>query len=382
MELLKRTAAWFHATKDPQPEEMQPEKQRQPAPFPLLQLTPELILYISDFLDPASRVLASQTCHALRAILGGTRLSYSQYLDYLTALSRTSSCDEWVCEVCMVIHPIYKREKPTPRWYSPCIAPLLKRAPWRDKGRWICKLRTDYNDSIFNFLLDHGYVQLALRIVRLGNSGFITHHRQLIACHHGRFFPYWADMLDHTQNVHQKLNPRIVQAADGELRYLLMTSWFQRADPTSQTLAYEDVADILACPHQQVQQKKLKRNERCMLAKASDIAFEHRAQELRGACFSCRTDYTVFVALDGMSFELHIWQDLGTEDSPMDPSWGNHITKYSRGLRKAPRRLFPDWHPDPPTLHTKPGSIRELYYRNSEAKGGAFGIGVPFIWVT
>lgn len=354
--------------------ETQAQPQPQPAPCHLLQLPLEVLLHISGFLDPVSQTLASQTCHALRAALGdspaGTRLSYSQYLDYLTGLSRCNPRDEWVCEVCMAIHSIHRRDRPTSRWSPPRMSPLLCWVPWLPRTGWaVRKRRSDYNDNIFSLLLDRHYVEVSLKCARLWDFDYTKYHKKLVAFHHKRFFPHWADMLVRSDNVYQKLNPRIVETAYGTLRYLLMSSWFQRADPTSlKKLTYRDVAGIVVCPHQRVQQKRLKRRERCLLAKASEMAFKWRAQQLRGACFCCRTDYAVSVAADGMSFELHVWQDLGTEEFPMDPAWGGRRMKSpSRSWRKPPRHLLPDWYPPtPPPVHERSGSIRELYYRHSE----------------
>ncbi|KAF2964670.1 hypothetical protein GQX73_g8895 [Xylaria multiplex] len=81
--------------------------------IPFLQLPVELLGYIATFLSPADAVLLSQTCRLIRACL--TR----------------DLPEQWVCDYCMALHPINKRDKPTTA-RRPCSCPMfLLLSIWR-----------------------------------------------------------------------------------------------------------------------------------------------------------------------------------------------------------------------------------------------------------
>lgn len=89
----------------------------------ILNLPPDLILSISEALTPAGRTILSQTCRPLCIILGkgpgAAKLSFDQQLEYLACHVRESP-DEWLCEVCMTLHPVSEHDTPNTPEHIQC----------------------------------------------------------------------------------------------------------------------------------------------------------------------------------------------------------------------------------------------------------------------
>ena len=119
---------------------------------------------------------------------------------------------------------------------------------------------------------------------------------------------------------------------------------------------------LFICPHQS-RSILIEGHKDYELSSAIETSFILRSEEICSACPFCRTDFSIRVSADLESAELHVWQDLGPEGSPMDEGWNSQVRRHSyRTLRSCGvycrTKLA--------TVYHEPGSIRSLFDYNDE----------------
>ncbi|RYO98547.1 hypothetical protein DL764_007054 [Monosporascus ibericus] len=332
-------------------------KQNQDNSF--LQFPPELICLVGEFLTPAQLALFSQTCRSLRATLGrrsnAAHLSRTEYFEYLAVRARGLP-EQWVCERCMALHPIVKLDAPATRHdFSSC--PLALFTTSRD-GHLYRRSRGDSRLGYSQFRIDHHHVQLALKYTRLQHHKYNSYLQALMAPHHDMRFGPRAAILHRAAipcKLHYSAYPKVVAGDDGNLRFLLLSTWRYhkgREDISLRNIGYQRI-----CPHLELNDCTvpcLHGDPSHVLETAVEEALEARGdgRERIGACPRCATDFSVQLTSEYLN--LHVWQDFGPEGSPVDLAWKSQSSAH--GLDGVP-----NWRFAGPTLYHEPGTIRKLY---------------------
>ncbi|KAI1441159.1 hypothetical protein F5Y02DRAFT_311873 [Annulohypoxylon stygium] len=312
---------------------------------PLLQLPVELIHRISNELSPSSRLILSQTCRPLREILGKDvsliRFTRQDRCEFLAAIARQLP-DRWVCEACIGLHGVITVDTPE----TPCsITCLAGRERWRYTGYG----QRDRLDSRL-LRIDHRHIQLALKYTRLQCYRYQQYLNQLIAPHINPSFEThpWPYKQPNKLAVRYSAYPKIVMGHDGNLRFILLSTWCYQEDGSP--LSLPAMGDLKICPHLRLMYGLGKGvghdlgSLRGILRPYLLHGGRHRTKGYYYCCY-CPTDLRITKSPGRI--ELHAWQDLGPEGSPLDKSWRVHIHLVAaRGL---------------PYLSHEPGSVWELY---------------------
>ncbi|KAH8907443.1 hypothetical protein BR93DRAFT_967350 [Coniochaeta sp. PMI_546] len=332
-------------------------------------------------LDPEHRLVLALTCRVLHGFHAAVRhfrnqqLTRDQHLEYLACIAR-SLPEQWVCEACLELHAINPFDTPENPMNLTC--PL----GWADWGYTAYGLGWSVSNRR-TIRLDHRHVQVALKHLRLRNEASEYANKLLAARHYENSRTYdqelsWSIKLAARCSVY----PKAKTGADGQLRYLTLTTWrFQR---DGQAISLDDMGDLKICTHLGVapylpppdfRYPQLWRNPflpHDFLAVAVLAALGQQQQqqqqqeeedhdhdgnsgasvvEVCGACPRCPTDYAVRASRECV--ELMAWRDLGPEGSPMSLAWRVQVSD-----------LRPDhWNSIHVglTLDHEPGSVRALY---------------------
>ncbi|RYP66803.1 hypothetical protein DL771_007601 [Monosporascus sp. 5C6A] len=319
-----------------------------------LQLPLELICLVAEYLTPVDLALFSQTCRSLRATLQGhsnaAHLSRTEYFAYLAGRARGLP-EKWVCGRCMALHPIVKRDTPASIYcMSSCPLGWVTRSLDSNLYRGV---RTDARLRYRQIRIDHHHVQLALKYTRLQSRKYNSYLQALMAPHHDlRFGPSVVIPL----KTHYSAYPKVVAGDDGNLRFLLLSTW--RYHKGRKYISLRNMGYQIICPHLELNHctSPHLRGDPChVLEAAVEEALKARGdgQERTGACPRCATDFSVQLT---EYLNLHVWQDFGPEGSPIDIAWKSQSA--GRGLDGVE-----NWRSTGPTLYHEPGSIRKLYGR-------------------
>ena len=312
----------------------------------LLELPAELILDMIDCLRPIDLYLLSQTCRTLRAILNkhtsATILSKAERFLYLTHCSRENP-EKWVCGTCIAYHPVFMADiaKSPQGLQSSC--PYAQRRSRRIARTFHVQIG-----------IEHRHVQLALKYTRLHERKYNSRIRALLAPHNDR---------DFTSDISFSSRPRVVKDYDGNLRYLVFIKWRQydikrmasqsnaswalpvcshiKMDSYLPAASYRQASYLLQTPP----------NLTALLQCAVERALQDKNKYF-GWCSHCATDFEVQNL--GECLELHVWRDLGTEDSLLGT-----VLNTTDGRMEAPDYM--DYATNGP--YYNPGTIRKLYQR-------------------
>ncbi|KAI1742718.1 hypothetical protein F4680DRAFT_445755 [Xylaria scruposa] len=345
----------------------------------LLQLPLELIFIIAKFLSPVDLVLLAQTSRSLRAIFqnqaSATKLSSTEYLSFLAGLVRDKP-EEWVCENCMTLHPIVKRDTPAaenhvsscpyrhvpPSWLhqSGAASTNTYRREIRDcRDFFGKKVRHDTRLCFSQIRIEHRHIQLALKYTRLQERKYNSYLRALLKPYQDKSFK----RRNGSQlKTHYSAHPKIVASHDGNPRFLLLSTW--RYHRGRENITFDEIGRLKICPHIELDPRPpgfsryptlaLRESNKRALQEAMESALEtqENRQEKTGACARCATDFSV--QLGCRFLDLYVWQDFGPEGSPVDLAW--ETQRCGLGFDGVPNL----WSQGP-ALHHEPGSIRKLY---------------------
>lgn len=343
----------------------------------ILGLPSHLIVLLSSYLTPASRILFSQTCRSLHDILDNTAPATGQnksnhghhtrdeHLEYLALLAKDLP-RHWACEACTALHRVSRRDLPTSPECNPC--PLGKEA-WRERV-YDGESRVDRRQ----IALDHRHVQLALKYTRTQSHRYRGYLRALLKPYHDPKFCQHASLRWERQTtfsskvvqVDYSIRPKIVAGPDGQLRFLLLSTWRYNHKQQDGAILRYDLGNLAICPHTEF---CYDRNRYCILDRVEEL--ESAVNEVRqktqwdqdpsaeacGACPRCPTDFAVR-GIPGC-MEVRVWQDMGTEGSPMDLSWRNHVKRLD--LQDQ------NFYCLGPVLEHQPGSVRSLFEANQKS---------------
>ncbi|KAL7791467.1 hypothetical protein V8C37DRAFT_417031 [Trichoderma ceciliae] len=308
----------------------------------LLNMPIELIRDISDELSVVDKVIFASTCRPIQNTLGLCRLSdavselQEQRFEFLARMCRDMP-GKWVCEECMRYHRIDDSDTPaTPHLACPIGHPY--------HGRFNQPLRLIAREE---YRLGRRHVQLALKYTRLGNevsSKYRQYLRRLVSSRQYSYSYMWKNAP--VNNV-VKITPRVV---DG--RFLLKSIFEYRR--TSRSISREIVVHEFVCQHQSLfpERDHIWLEDPLFKAllnfhRAVEGAFNRPGHEMRGHCPHCFTDFSVTAS--AKSIRISVWQDLGTESSPLDPVWQAFV--YSPHLYSHTKEV----------TNEEPGRVRELY---------------------
>ncbi|KAI1384495.1 uncharacterized protein F4822DRAFT_365462 [Hypoxylon trugodes] len=358
-------------------------RKKQPSNCPLLNnLPPEIIKCISDELSPASRLVFSQTCRALYAILNGYRGSAhfvrAQYLEYLSLVARDIP-EKWVCEICTKLHPMLQGDTPAGPYVVYCPFKLRMRLPilgWGFQPHF--RILEPY----------HRHVQLALKCTRLQPTVYKTYLRKMLAPYHNPCLQTHISPVGQPNRIQAQYSafPRIVENSNGELRYLILSIWRYHGV----NLCHKDVGNLEICPHMKFSSNR-QHNFLCpngflgrILAEGFGLPSGTMSSTATYACPRCSTE--IMVAKHQEYVDVCVWKDLGAESSPLDIRWLIHTRNLpslcSRSGIQSPeyfasqragivRSLYltgPNW---PPIALPKPGPPHgTAVYRNTSSRIG------------
>lgn len=213
--------------------------------------------------------------------------------------------------------------------------------------------------------LDHRHIQLALKHLRLGYQPD-DYAKKLLAGHHNDHFQthQFASHF-HTLAAKYCVSPKAKAGPDGNLRFLMLSTWLYR--PQRLDVSLEAMGDLMICPHvgfgpenphpawnypRSWRDKWLPPDELAMAVRAAFAAADDT--EVRGACRRCPTDYAVRASKDYV--ELRVWQDFGPEGSPCSLAWRAQVQCWGR-IGRRHRNTFRVGL----ELHHEPGSVRARY---------------------
>ncbi|EFW99163.1 f-box domain containing protein [Grosmannia clavigera kw1407] len=311
----------------------------------LIQLPAELVLMISDFLSPSSRICLLRTCRALRALLGSqgkkdlfeiAGRSQCGRATFLAIVSRDLP-DKWLCAKCMVLHPAKVEDVPQ------AASMTLFRLYGRDHQSNDYSLKGPVLSK-----LSYQHVNLALKYTRLRDtcsSSQLSHLSNLTKPFH-RYVSAKLEQINKERNIRCSFYPKIVQDASGRHRYLLL-SVISLPKPRNVKNAFGRLGKIDICPHQGAdrctEEYLLSRARRTQLVKqdahnevdtqifnafqedllrneVEGVLDKYDAGELfTGSCHKCPLDFSVQVGSHNV--ELCVYQDFGVESSAMELSW-------------------------------------------------------------
>ncbi|RFU79594.1 hypothetical protein TARUN_2642 [Trichoderma arundinaceum] len=308
----------------------------------LLNLPIELIRDISDELSAVDKVIFATTCRPVRNTLGLTQLSDSesdsqeQQFDYLARMCRDMP-GKWVCEECMRCHDINSADTPT----NPYLACPFGNV---DHGRFNRPLRLIAREE---YRLGRRHIQLALKYTRLGSEAGSKYRRYLRRLMSSRQYSYSYMWKDARVNNLVKITPRVVNG-----RFLLKSIFEYRRK--SRPISKEIVDHEFICRHQNlIPEEDLAwirnpgSNDLLNFQRALGDAFSAPGHEMHSHCPHCFTDFSVKAS--PKSIRITVWQDLGTESSPLDPVWKSFVyTPYLYSDAASVR-------------NEEPGRVRELY---------------------
>ncbi|RYC59931.1 hypothetical protein CHU98_g6291 [Xylaria longipes] len=333
-------------------------------------------------------------------------------LKYLTLLARDCP-DHWVCEVFEDLLPVNQHD--TPSGHSDLPYPL-GRSKWNSlaygPGR---KCRLDER----HLGIDHRHIHLALKYARIQDAYYWAYLKALLKPHHAEYSPNckygapiskikrWRTCINRFK-VKYSAFPKIVmgtidvgQSDDGELRFLLMSTWRYRLirrlctkgkerssrfdkrrvvvhDQRKPSKLRQVVGHLRIYPHIQTCHPDCpihgSADDRCdALGIALDMALakirdnsETGSVRNRGACKRCPTDFEVCASSSSplslstsIRVEIRVWQDMGTErTSPVCPAWRAHVRSLSA--------RDPNFDNHGLVVGHEPGSVQRLYNQKQE----------------
>ncbi|KPM35920.1 hypothetical protein AK830_g10646 [Neonectria ditissima] len=310
----------------------------------ILNLPVDLVHCIADHLPVLDQVVLAQTCHDLRAVFYRPRysprhLSRREFLKYLAILARDMP-DQWVCEVCNALHPVITSDAP--------------RLPERSSCH-MESIHVDYNLALFN--LKHRHVQLTLKYTRMAQlqRRYRDYLKLLLSTTQSTFLTH--QFVENPLTTLLITRPKVVKG-----KYLLLSILEYRKK--TKLVSPSTIGSLRVCKHQdiafpsaQALRVFIRYGPQLLnlgLMDAVNKAFEadHRGTEIRGYCPGCPTDFTVRITPEHAT--IKIWQDLGSEGSPLQPNWRVHTYEYY-SFRPRPVEFF---------TYDKPGTIRSLYEKN------------------
>ncbi|KAI0131411.1 hypothetical protein F4814DRAFT_168128 [Daldinia grandis] len=346
--------------------QLQQEQARNMTCF-ILELPAELILYLSDFLEPSNYMIFSHTCRSIYIILGmqpisvchnsDARYIHWQRIKYLSLLSKDLP-DYWACESCMTLHTVDKRDLPsTPRNFF-C---------HRRLGRLVGRVYNEQFAAGSHFLsLEHQHVQLALKYTRIKDSKYNAYLRALLTPYDARRFPhmnlFWKTLFStlfpffETSSV---IYPKIVSDPDGTLRFLVSFIWtYKTTQDVSMPLM--NMGELAICPHTHFRSGRVfyyicEYGPVIQDVRGSAVRTVQRyrygaTEALTGSCSRCPTDFALQVTRQCV--EIRVWRDMGTEGSPVDLPWRVNTMVFDP---QQDRDCLND------TFPYTPGSVRERF---------------------
>ncbi|KAI1823905.1 hypothetical protein F4861DRAFT_539506 [Xylaria intraflava] len=328
---------------------------------PFMNLPPELVHNIADFLDPSDIALFSLVCRFIRDILRkrfkASSFTRTDYFAYLAGLARGLP-DQWLCESCMALHPITRYDPHMIRYNL--LYPVNNLAECPDNRETVGSRGLDEKDKF-------GYqeVQLALKYTRLQQNEYSAYLADILEPYH-RIHNRFDELRLQQYEKHQNAHPRIITDDNGNLRFLLFSTWHFLGVEKPRLHGIHALASQMICPHLRVDDwpvTELSTAVKHMLM-SRDEEFESS-----GTCHRCATDF--LVRKRGVNTYIDVWQDLGPECSPMDIAWRSQSSQPCLDGVRNGRSMGP-------TLYHEPGSIRKLYERHepgqeacAEASGGS-----------
>ncbi|KAH6611496.1 hypothetical protein Trco_001516 [Trichoderma cornu-damae] len=315
---------------------------RKNAASALLKMPVELIRDISDNLSTVDKVIFATTCRPMRNTLGLTNIPDAapelekDKFEYLARMCRDKP-GKWVCEECMRCHSIDASDTPA----SPhlvCPVGVL------DHGRFNQSLRLIVRQE---YRLGRRHVQLALKYTRLGSNLSRSHRHYLSRLMAPRQYSYSHLWGNAPVNNGIKIAPRVV---DGRFLLKSIFEYRRAARPMPREILDHD----FVCQHQSVfpehdqdwTSDPLLQNS-LSLHRTVGEAFETPGQEVQSHCPFCFTDFSVKAS--AKSIRISVWQDLGTESSPLDPVWLTFV--HNPILNPHAQDV----------TNEEPGRVRELY---------------------
>jgi len=290
---------------------------------PLLNLPLDIVHAIIDELPLPAMILFSQTCRDLRLLIQSKcystvrQASAAKRLDFLCALGHILP-DHRLCAHCRALHLVDLKDLPVTAYdtfYKPCTAP----EPLFSRHRLL-----PY------YAVAQRHVQLAIKYTRL--AGTHQSYRASILQRFTISYPEFYSLgLDFTAE------PIVVHG-----RFILKTTWDFREAAAPVSFAMISHASFGLCAH---------------LRAATRFAFEvadvqSGFHQEAHSCDRCPTDCSIVV--QGSRAIFHVWQDLGSGLSPMDPYWLSHINDV---INDVENNEFSGT-----KFCYKHGSVRDLYY--------------------
>lgn len=321
--------------------------------FPLLQLPPELIYDIADYLELYEVYFLSQTCGALRRLTHGRVEKELRALGIFPEAAPSSGCADCtkskICPSCIKALEVRKRKAAThstarfnfwagisnfipDRWVCPYCQTLHPinledLEAFRLAPHFSCSLQSDLRPHTLArfYAVREAEIQLALKRTRF--SDFYQKHLQsLLAPSSQAFGGYPHQRQDEFCAWVYEATPKLVNG-----RSMLQEKWsigmLQGMRMTPHSLWFLEL-----CPHMAAVDggilSGISPRQHGLTAFREHAQYAYRKSDNSpyydsfGHCSLCLTDFSV--SFDGHEAHIAAWYDFGSYDSPTDDAWMAH----------------------------------------------------------
>jgi hypothetical protein len=294
-----------------------------------LRLPVDVICLILQELPLSAKVLLSQTCRSMRALLQDSRaliqsLSQRDYFNFLSELA--DSLPNYVtCSLHCKLHIVNTTDLPYPPFAS-------KRYPcsqgWTD---------VPCHSYGIQYRLSYWHVQLVLK-----------HSRRQLS-HQFIQENYFSDLLrPFTEHallfnrvaIDYNAQPKVIGG-----RFILHSQWEYWIQ--AQSVVMEDIGPSKLCPHLNLTRPLSSLVRPNPLIASVTYAFDNLGEETYGSCARCATDYLILALPSGVA--IKVWQDLGNSGSPWDPYWVALMDSYDNcqfwgpSIPHQPQSVMESW---------------------------------------
>jgi len=279
----------------------------------LLELPPELLITLAEFLNPASKVLLSFACKRLHDVLNIlskkelSTLSDSEYDDYLSAMvSGIGLHDRFAC-VCHRLHNVEAHDFPG----------VTRGLAWN--GCWPASAKLG---SVFTkYCLHQRHIQLALRS---SSSGAQNARLTRIL----RPFRERGNSVFNPCSWEFSAQPLIAQGN-------FMVHINETFEPLYNShITMGQCQFIKICPHIMASPRWSADTAHYLLRQHLEQIIEQQGSQTDGYCTRCATEFSLRSTDTGL--EIDIWYDFGSDPSPSSPSWISHVSCSEDGFDANP----------------------------------------------
>ncbi|KAL7907397.1 hypothetical protein GGI35DRAFT_88081 [Trichoderma velutinum] len=300
----------------------------------VFQISPDVLLLVTDYLALHDIFLLSHTCKVFRRIA---------YHDWESEIPRLSSSDRfgfwaglaytlpnyWACQQCCKLHLINTSDVPATLSTS-----RQQLAP--------CQVDLSRGIGTEMYSIHYHHIQFALKLSRLDK------YQQYLAVLMKIYTDIRVSLLNPLTDSYAA-EPKIIKG-----QFILREEWNISNDTSTALPLFPEngIFHIPVCPHLGLTSSGLAssrrrkkwdaerirlRNKITQLEESTlfkemkliedgvAVAFKFRGNWIYNSCLRCPTDIGIIISTDERKATVQAWHNFGVEGSPMDTSWRVHV---------------------------------------------------------